>query len=115
MILANAVHFYTYYAHVLNALPTALTIAFAVMACLLFIAAADELILLLFSLVFGLAILIPVYTMNYHHKEFRHGVEMQIEVNHQKVWIPAKQLSNGVYWPDGYGFTSLTKHKNATP
>lgn len=111
MILANAIHFYTYYTQIPNALPFAITAILGFFALIFFIAAMEEPTSFLVFLFVGACLFFPIKFMDFHHAELRHGVEMQVQVNNDKVWIPARQLPNGVYWPDG--FASLTKHKDA--
>jgi nitrate reductase NapE component len=102
MLLANAIHHFTYHIHVLNILPLVFVVVFGFIAWMFFLVAMGEPAALFGTLIFGVAALILGLTLTWHHTELRHGVEMKVQINEQQVWIPAKRLPSGQYWPTGF-------------
>lgn len=96
-MLANIVHLYTYHENVLNNVPFVPVVFLGALAIFFFFVANDGAFML--GLGFGMIAALLSVTLPWSHTELRHGVEMQIQVNHQAVWVPAARLPNGVWWP----------------
>lgn len=100
-MFANVVHLYTYHVHLLNPFPFIPVLVLGVLAFLCIIMGIDEPGSVIVGMVFGAIALALGLCFPWNSSELRHGAEIQVQVNHQTVWIPAQKLPNGVYWPVG--------------